>query len=151
MIEAIARLIKESGASQVQLNISVNDQGAHIVLNTKLGDIPANANKDIITLRNALSRPLAVAGDVGELDVTFTQQLEQYIDTIAPAAATLSNLNDVKGAVEAASKSQPANKASKKAKAASKTVSVETAPVVTPEKALAFEENVPFDDEADSL
>lgn len=147
MIEAIARLIKESGASQVQLNISVNDQGAHIVLNTKLGDIPANANKDIITLRNALSRPLAVAGVVGELDVTFTQQLEQYIDTIAPAAATLSNLNDVKGAVEAASKSKPA----KKEKAASKTVSVETAPVVTPEKALAFEENVPFDDEADSL
>ena len=108
MIEAIARLIQESGASQVQLNITTNEHGAQIVLNTKLGDMPANATTQVMALRSALSRPLAVGGEIGELDVTFTQQLDQYIDSVAPVAATFSNLNDVKGAVEAVQK-KPTN------------------------------------------
>ncbi|MGO3786273.1 MAG: hypothetical protein ACTJFX_08620 [Pseudoalteromonas prydzensis] len=149
MIEAIARLIQESGASQVQLNITTNEHGAQIVLNTKLGDMPANATTQVMALRSALSRPLAVGGEIGELDVTFTQQLDQYIDSVAPVAATFSNLNDVKGAVEAVQK-KPTKAKTKPASKTNAAPKVEV-PETVSESVITFEENVEFDDEADSL
>lgn len=108
MLQSIANLIKESEASQVQLNISVLGDELHVILNTKLGDMPKNASKDLIKLRQALSSPLSLKGEIGSVDVQFTDVLSQFIESYSETVVQYNNLLDVK------SKHESNKKASKK-------------------------------------
>ena len=108
MLQSIANQIKESEASQVQLNISVLGDELHVILNTKLGDMPKNASKDLIKLRQALSSPLSLKGEIGSVDVQFTDVLSQFIESYSETVVQYNNLLDVK------SKHESNKKASKK-------------------------------------
>lgn len=108
MLQSIANLIKESEASQVQLNISVLGDELHVILNTKLGEMPKNASKDLIKLRQALSSPLSLKGEIGSVDVQFTDVLSQFIESYSETVVQYNNLLDVK------SKHESNKKASKK-------------------------------------
>ena len=113
MIEAICDLMKKAGAEQVQLNIKLTNNGAQVVLNTKLhphasNDLTATLNKMTesdrqvnLNLRTALSRPLVAQGSIAELDINFADYVVQYTDSYIPVANSFCNLTDNKAALDA--------------------------------------------------
>lgn len=149
MIESICRLIQESGAEQVQINIKMTPNGAQVVLNTKLGANVSIDDEKALALRSALSRPLVLSGDIGNLDVSFTECLDQYIDSYVPAVGTLNSVLNVKAALESATVSTNPKAAPKAAtKTAATTKPTQPASAVSVKEPVAIEFN---EDEADSL
>ena len=114
MIESISNLMKQAGAKQVQLTLKLTENGAQVVLNTQLH--PANSpelesaieklnerdKSAQLRLRTALSKPLVAKGDIGELDIKFTDYITQYTESFVSAAASYNSLIDTKSSLDAA-------------------------------------------------
>lgn len=101
MIEAIANLLKESNAQHMQLMIRVNENGTiSIIANTALKPSQGNESKEAMGLRSVLTNPLCISGEIGEIDVTFNEELTGYRNAFEPAAIQHSNMLDVKAIIE---------------------------------------------------
>jgi len=154
MIEQAVNIIKAANATQMQLNIRVDGDKVTVVVNTMLSPTVSGESPDALKLRAALTQPIVICGDVGEVDVSITDALVQYIDTYAPAAKAHSNLLDVKVKTEKALKVKPKVKTTVKASVEAETptpvkpsISTET-PVVESVKPKEVDF---FSDDADSL
>ena len=97
MIEAIAKLLKDSGLEAAQINVHLNTvtDTVEIVLNTPFRGLDKTLSEDAIALRQALSTPLILSGDVGNVDVEFNDALVRFTDAVTPSAQGFNNLVDV--------------------------------------------------------
>ncbi|GAA5138624.1 hypothetical protein [Thalassotalea piscium] len=147
MIETIAHLLKDANAKQMQLTIRINDSGdATIIANTILNPPSTSESAKALQLRGALSSPILVTGDIGQLDVEFSQSLTQYADTFVSAVNHHSTLIDAKAVIEKAQKeTYSTNQRSTTNKAEAKKEQVNEKTISTPDIS-QFES-----DEADSL
>lgn len=106
MIETISKLLNQIGANKVAMTIQTDDaNNVTIVMNTFMppGIDKKNVSEDVIKLRHALSAPLIIHGNIGEVDVNFTEQLTQYVYGYEKGAQLLRSSSDLVSTIETAS------------------------------------------------
>ena len=104
MIEQAARILIEANASQMQLNIRVDGDKVTVIANTILNPTAKDESAEALKLRAALTQPIVITGEIGEVDVSITDALIQYTDTYVKGAIAHSNLLDIKVKTEKATK-----------------------------------------------
>lgn len=111
MIDAIANLINQAGASQVQLTIRTDgNNNVSVVVNTSISPMQPAESKQAQNLRAALSQPLVISGDIGEVDVSFTEALINFTETFVVGSIAHNNLVNAKSVIESATKKVTGNK-----------------------------------------
>lgn len=106
MIESLSNLINESGAQQINIIVRTdNNENVTVILNTILQATEKGETEQALKLRAALSQPIIVKGNIGDVDVEITQALSQYTDTYVDGAQKHLSILDVKSNIEQASKS----------------------------------------------
>jgi hypothetical protein len=161
MIEQAARILREANASQMQLNIRIDGDKVTVIANTMLNPTSKDESAEALKLRAALTQPIVISGDIGEVDVSITDALIQYTDTYINGANAHSNLLDVKVKTEKATKTASKSSPKKSTPDSLETVddeAVANAKVSTvslsgesKEKAESPEKDAFMFDEADSL
>ena len=132
MIEQLVRTIKEANAQHIQLIIRPDgDNNATVIVNTVLQPTSKSESSEALKLRAALATPIVLSGDIGELDVEFTQEFTQFSDTFVGAAQTHSSMLDTKAKIEQAQKNAQTKQAKKSQSSSQAAI---TAPTVEPEK-----------------
>lgn len=111
MIETIAKLLNQSGASRANISVMIDsndDNKVNVIINTfmppaKSGKNVKDENADIIKLRHALSAPLSISGDIGVVDVSIEQELTQFAYGFVSGSEVLKSASDLVSKIESAS------------------------------------------------
>lgn len=98
MIDILASLIEKSGASHINLKVSTIGDAVTVIINPTLKPLNSldNLSPEFIALRETLSSPLVIKGHKGEVDVTISEALSDFIESFTPDAATHNKSSELK-------------------------------------------------------
>ena len=127
MIEQLTQLLQDASINRLQLNLSVkpNSNEVTVTINTFTGST-STENNEVNRLREALSRPVVVRGDKGEVDVGLNTVINQYADAHTNAVKSFHSHASTISGLEQSTKAAQAKKptATKKTEVPSKAVSL---------------------------
>jgi PRTRC genetic system protein E len=111
MIEQLTQLLQDAKINRLQLNLSVvpNSDAVSVTINTFVGSTTTDSN-EANKLREALSRPLVIRGNKGEVDVELVNMLHQYAEAHTQAVEAFKNTANVVSGLEQATKKANAKK-----------------------------------------
>lgn len=91
LIETLAKLANDAGADRISLEISPSDGGeCQVMVVTSFGQgIEIGKDKKAARVLAALTQPLVVAGNVGELDLKLVALVDDLEQEFVAAAKTL--------------------------------------------------------------
>ena len=91
LIETLAKLANDAGADRISLEISPSDGGeCQVMVVTSFGQgVGIGKNKEAARVLAALTQPLVVAGNVGELDRKLVALVDDLDQEFVAAAKTL--------------------------------------------------------------
>lgn len=94
MLDTIIKLIEESGASHVNLRVSVSGHKATVIVNTTLKPLPKldGLSAEFINLRESLSTPLYLTGDKADMDIEAGGAILTIIDELSDSVKKHDNL-----------------------------------------------------------
>jgi PRTRC genetic system protein E len=152
MIEQLTQLLQDAKINRLQLNLSItpNTDKVSVTINTFVGSTATDSN-EANQLREALSRPLMIRGDKGEVDVELVNMLHQYTEHHANAVEAFKNTANVVSGLEQATKKAKAKTASTKTATTSSASKVDSTEVAEPVKAPDVSREAFETDDIDSL
>lgn len=97
MLDAIIKLIEESGAGHVNLRVSVSGEDATVIVNTTLKPLARldGLSQQFIDLREALSTPLVLKGNKAQMDIDAGNAILSLTETVSDSVKEHNNLAEV--------------------------------------------------------
>lgn len=104
MFESLHELVKTASVDRISISMeSQSESRITVTIQSILGAAPNDASDEQVKLRHALSMPICIVGNAGEIDANVEGLLDGYIATVRPKADALkTNAHKVAGAAATA-------------------------------------------------
>lgn len=104
MFESLHELVKTASVDRISISMeSQSKSRITVTIQSILGAAPKDASDEQVKLRHALSMPICIEGNAGEIDANVEGLLDDYIATVRPKADVLkTNAHKVAGAAATA-------------------------------------------------